>query len=55
MALCRQPDDPALIVVDVVDECDDSNLISQLINAIVAVDFSQFPIQFLFTSRIKEC
>ena len=54
MALCRHPDAPVLIVVDGVDECDDSHLIAQLIEAITDVDFSQFPVRFLFTSRMEE-
>ena len=54
MALRRQPDNPMLIVVDAVDECDDSDLIAQLVKVITAVDFAQFPVRFLFTSRIEE-
>ena len=54
MALRRQPDDPVLIVVDGVDECDDSDVISQLMKAITSLAFFQFPIRFLFTSRMEE-
>ena len=54
MALRRKPDEPVLIVIDGVDECDDSDLIAQLVKAITAVDFSQFPVRFLFTSRMEE-
>ena len=54
MALRRKPDELVLIVIDGIDECDDSDLIAQLVKAITAVDFSQFPVRFLFTSRMEE-
>ena len=54
VALHKRSDDSVLMVIDAVDECDDSDLIAQLVQAITAVDFSQFPVRFLFTSRIEE-
>lgn len=53
-ALRKDSNYPVLIVIDAVDECDNVDLISQLVKAITSTDFSQLPVRFLFTSRIEE-
>lgn len=54
VALRQDPQYPWLMVIDALDECDDSDLISQLVAAIASTDFSRLPVRFLFTSRIEE-
>ena len=54
VAIRKDPNHPVLIVVDVLDECNDANLISQLMKAITATNFLQLPILFLFTSRSED-
>ena len=45
---------PMRIVVDGLDECDDHDFIRQLIDTIIRIDYSKFPVDFLFTSRREE-
>ena len=45
---------PMRIIIDALDECDDHDFIPQLIETITRIDYSQFPVDFLFTSRREE-
>ena len=45
---------PMRIVIDALDECEDNDFITQLIETITRIDYSKFPVDFLFTSRREE-
>ena len=45
---------PMRIIIDALDECDDHDFIPQLIETITRIDYSKFPVFFLFTSRREE-
>ena len=45
---------PMRIIIDALDECDDHDFIPQLIETITRIDYSQFPVDFLLTSRREE-
>ena len=45
---------PMRIIIDALDECDDPDFVHQLIKTITRIDYSKFPVDFLFTSRREE-
>ena len=45
---------PMRIVIDALDECEDHDFITQLIETITRIDYFKFPVDFLFTSRREE-
>ena len=45
---------PMRIIIDALDECDDHDFIPELIETITRIDYSKFPVDFLFTSRREE-
>ena len=50
----KLPGSPMRIVIDALDECDDPDFVPQLIETITRIDYSKFPVDFLFTSRREE-
>ena len=54
LALPQQNRYRRFIVIDALDECDDHDFIPQFVKLIARIDYSKFPVQFLFTSRRDE-
>ena len=45
---------PMRIIINALDECEDHHFIPQLIETITCINYSKFPVIFLFTSRREE-
>ena len=54
LALPQQNRYRRFIVIDALDECDGHDFIPQFVKLITRIDYSTFPVQFLFTSRRDE-